>query len=180
MKLFIAAALIVLAAGISLPTCAAEHPELTTPAGQSLSLSGFEGKAVLVNFWATWCGPCRKEMPELDSLAQRLDPEKAVVLGIAADEPAAVDRFLTEITLSYPIATGDPDQMFAWSSQLGNQIQVLPFSVLLNNRGEITWSKMGELDFAELEPVMDEFLVGEVLEETLQRSNPDRAAQGGH
>lgn len=141
------------------------HPPLSTLDGKALTLGSFRDKTILVNFWATWCGPCRKEMPELDHLAQRLDPDRAIVLGIAADERAVVGEFLDHLGgVRYPIAIGEPDQMFAWSTELGNLVQALPFSVLLDGKGDVTWVKTGELDFEELTPLLAAYMTtGEKL-----------------
>ncbi len=133
---------------------AADHPALTTLEGDTASLDDYAGRSVLLNFWATWCGPCRKEMPELSHLAERLDPGKAVVIGVAADETDGVSAFINEVPVAYPIVVGDPEQLFGWSAELGNFVQGLPFSVLLDGSGEPIWVKMGELDFEELEEVM--------------------------
>lgn len=137
---------------------AADHPALTLLDGNDATLDDYAGRYVLLNFWATWCGPCRKEMPELSHLAERLDPEKAIVLGVAADELAGVAAFVDEVPVAYPIAVGDPDQLFMWSAALGNFVQGLPFSVLLDGSGEAVWVKMGELEFDELEEVMSSYL----------------------
>lgn len=154
--------LIVIASfSISSAMAAAEHPPLTTLDGKSLTLSSFEGKAVLINFWATWCGPCRKEMPELDHVSQRLDPDKAVVLGVAADEAQGVASYLDKLGISYANVVGDPDQMFSWSAQIGNYVQGVPYSALLDSNGEIIWTKTGELDFTELETVLAEYFAAE-------------------
>ena len=144
-------------AGVSLAS-AADHPALTLLDGNAASLEDYAGKSVLLNFWATWCGPCRKEMPELSHLAERLDPDKALVLGVAADEIDGVAAFIDEVPVAYPIAVGDPDQLFMWSAELGNFVQGLPFSVLLDESGEPVWVKMGELEFDELEEVMSGFM----------------------
>ncbi len=137
---------------------AADHPALTMLDGNAASLDDFQGKSVLLNFWATWCGPCRKEMPELSHLAERLDPDKAVVLGVAADEMDGVAAFIAEVPVAYPIVVGDPDQLFMWSAELGNFVQGLPFSVLLDESGEPIWVKMGELEFDELDEVMSGYM----------------------
>ena len=137
---------------------AADHPALTLLDGNDATLDDYAGRYVLLNFWATWCGPCRKEMPELSHLAERLDPDKALVLGVAADELAGVAAFVDEVPVAYPIAVGDPDQLFMWSAELGNFVQGLPFSVLLDGSGEAVWVKMGELEFDELEEVMSGYL----------------------
>ncbi len=98
---------------------------------------------MLVNFWATWCVPCRKEMPELDRLAAHVDAKRVAVLGVAADDPDAVKAFVTKIGVHYPIATAELDPAIAWSVSLGNRNQGLPFTVLLDAQGRVLWQKSG-------------------------------------
>jgi thiol-disulfide isomerase/thioredoxin len=120
-----------------------QAPPLRDLAGHSVSLATYRGRIVLVNFWATWCGPCRQEMPELNRLSSRLDPKQAGILGIAADNPVAVQAFVAKLGIHYAIATGDADQLFAWSAGLGNVSEGLPFTVLLDRSGKVRWIKSG-------------------------------------
>lgn len=82
-----------------------EHPEftLTDLSGKSWKFSELRGKVVLVNFWATWCPPCRKEMPDLETLYQRFGPKGFVVLGISDEDAAKVKPFIEERRISFPI-----------------------------------------------------------------------------
>jgi len=125
------------------PAQTEQAPPLRDLAGHPVSLAAYRRRVVLVNFWATWCGPCRQEMPQLNQLSSRLDPKQAAVLGIAADDPAAVQAFVAKLGIKYAIATGDADQLFAWSAGLGNASEGLPFTVLLDRSGEILWTKSG-------------------------------------
>lgn len=118
-------------------------PPLVTPAGASTRLDAYRGRVVLLNFWATWCGPCREEMPELDRLDAALDDRQAVVIGIAANEPAEVRDFLAKLPVRYPILVGAPDPVFAWTARLGNHSMGLPYTVLLDASGQVRWVKSG-------------------------------------
>lgn len=118
-------------------------PTLVDPDGKSTSLDQYRGKVVLLNFWATWCAPCRDEMPELNQLSRQLDLKRAVVVGIAADEQKDVKAFVTRLGIHYPIAIGDTDEVFAWSVRLGNRSEGLPFSVLLDTKGKPVWQQEG-------------------------------------
>jgi thiol-disulfide isomerase/thioredoxin len=125
------------------PAQIAQAPALRDLAGHPASLAAYRGRVVLVNFWATWCGPCRQEMPQLNQLSASLDPKQAAVLGIAADDPVAVRAFVAKLGINYAIATGDADQLFAWSAVLGNASEGLPFTVLLDRSGKVRWTKSG-------------------------------------
>lgn len=118
-------------------------PSLQNLQGHSTTLAAYKGQILLINFWATWCAPCRAEMPELNQLFTRVDRRKLAIVGIAADEPAAVRAFVSRLGIRYPIAIGDADQVFAWSETLGNTSQGLPFSVLLDGDGRARWTKSG-------------------------------------
>jgi peroxiredoxin len=82
-----------------------EHPEfmLKDLSRKTWTLSELRGKVVLVNFWATWCPPCRKEMPDLETLYQRFGPKGLVVLGISDEEAANVEPFIRERKISFPV-----------------------------------------------------------------------------
>jgi len=118
-------------------------PTLRDLAGHPVSLAAYRGRVCLVNFWATWCGPCRQELPQLNQLSFRLNPKQAVVLGIAADDPVAVRSFVAKLGIKYAIATGDADQLFVWTEALGNVSEGLPFTMLLDQSGNIRWVKTG-------------------------------------
>jgi thiol-disulfide isomerase/thioredoxin len=122
---------------------AQEAPAMVDLQGEAVTLRSFHGRVVLVNVWATWCGPCREEMPELNRLYGELDHAHATVIGIAADDHLEVKDFVARLGIHYPIVTGNPDQLLAWTASLGNLSEGLPFSVLLDGGGSIRWVHSG-------------------------------------
>lgn len=114
---------------------------LTDPDGQTHTLSKWQGKPLLINFWATWCPPCREEMPLLDRTAREFAGSVQFV-GVAYDEPAQVARYAQDNPMSYPllVAGGDVGSLF---SLLGNTAQGLPFTLLLGTDGNVRWIKLG-------------------------------------
>lgn len=133
-------------------------PRLVTPAGAAASLDVYRGRVVLLNFWATWCGPCLKEMPDLDRLNASLDHRQAVVIGIAADGPAEVRAFLGKVKVQYPLLVGEPDAVFAWTAQMGNRSLGLPFSVLVDGRGQVRWTRSGAVTAEEVRAQLQKLL----------------------
>lgn len=115
--------------------------------GTPQRLSQWRGRRVLLNFWATWCVPCRKEMPAL-SAAQARNPGVRIV-GVALDQPQAVREFLKRTPVDYPILIGidaDPEP----SARFGDTLGALPYSVLIGPDGHIERRKLGPFDAHEL------------------------------
>lgn len=114
-------------------------------AGKPADLQAWRGQLVLVNVWATWCAPCREEMPLLDSLASAGPPQGVKVLGVAWDSAENVAAYLRESPVRYPVVSlrgGASELMVA----LGNPAQVMPFSVLLSPSGRVLARHAGALE----------------------------------
>lgn len=125
--------------------------------GQQRSIGDWRGQAVLLNFWATWCAPCRKEMPLLEQLHQDRGARGPAVIGIAIDREAPVRSFVGETGVTYPILVGQEDAM-AVAEAFGPSFVGLPLSVVAAPGGEILAMHMGELhpqDLARIVEVVD-------------------------
>lgn len=118
--------------------------------GHERRLSGYQGRRLLLNFWASWCQPCLTEMPTLDAAQRKFADQGAIVLGIAMDQPGNVRDFLTQHPVSYPILIGRLDSP-STSLRFGDTDEVLPFSVLLDEHGKILAVRRGPLDPKRLE-----------------------------
>lgn len=122
---------------------------LNDAAGKPQSLAQFKGKPLLVNFWAPWCGPCVREMPELSALADELKSKNIQVVGIGIDTPTNILEFTTKYKIAYPIFVGGMDAT-DWSRQLGNKNGGLPYTVLIGTDGKVAKTYLGSLKFDEL------------------------------
>ena len=118
--------------------------------GQPHAFSDYRGRRLLLNFWASWCGPCLDEMPALDQAQKKFGEHDAIVLGIAMDEPDRVRAFLAAHPVSYPILLGQLEAP-STSRQLGDEREILPFSVLADANGRIIATHAGVLSHAQLE-----------------------------
>ncbi|NND45114.1 MAG: TlpA family protein disulfide reductase [Xanthomonadales bacterium] len=130
---------------------------LGSTTGAILQASDFDGQLLLVNFWATWCKPCREEMPMLAEVQREFAPRGFQVLGIALDDVAQARDFLAELGIEYPNAVGTVDVM-ALSAAYGNRAGVLPYSVLVDRDGVIRWNLLGEIEEHELRELLAQWL----------------------
>jgi thiol-disulfide isomerase/thioredoxin len=112
--------------------------------GHPKSSEGFKGKPLLINFWATWCAPCRREIPLLKTLSLAWAAEQLTVVGIAVDHPDKVRQFVNDFKIDYPVLVGDQDALDL-ATQLGVTAPAFPFSVFVDRSGEVVTLFVGEL-----------------------------------
>ncbi|HEX7802588.1 MAG TPA: TlpA disulfide reductase family protein [Pseudoxanthomonas sp.] len=111
--------------------------------GRTQSLpQAYAGRPLLINVWASWCGPCIEEMPELERYARTQGATGVQVIGLALDTPDNISRFLKRVPVTYPILVDTPGPADA-SVWLGNRKGVLPYSVLVGADGKILKQKVG-------------------------------------
>ena len=117
--------------------------------GGKVDLAAFAGKPMIINLWATWCGPCRLETPQLVALADKFRDQGLVVIGVSVDDaPDAIRAFAAEYQVNYPMLVGIGQEAFLRS--VGYQ-DVLPFSVLVSKDGTIASQITGLKTTAEWE-----------------------------
>lgn len=112
--------------------------------------AAYAGRPVLVNLWASWCGPCIEEMPELDRFARAQGDAGVQVLGLALDDAEAVRAFLERIPVAYAIALDEPGPADA-GVRLGNPRGVLPYTVLLSPDGRLLKQRIGPFAHGEID-----------------------------
>lgn len=119
------------------------------PEGGELIAADLRGKPLLLNFWATWCAPCVKELPELAQFEREFKPAGWQVVGLAVDAPTPVREFLKKLPIDFPVGmaglTGTE-----LARTLGNTQGGLPFSVAFAASGELIWHKLGATNLEEL------------------------------
>jgi thiol-disulfide isomerase/thioredoxin len=184
-----AARLLLAAALLALSACAAAAGELkpwsggATPplalqdlTGRSHDLAQYRGKVVLVNFWATWCEPCRAEMPSMDRLRRSLEGQPFEVLAVNLAEPVSrIEKFVASMPLGFPLLLDrDSTVAKAWKARL------LPASYLVGADGRIRYVALGELDWS---GEAARRLVLELIQESTSRStraSAERSAEGAN
>lgn len=122
--------------------------------GGSGSLSEYRGKLVLVNFWATWCAPCLKEIPLLVEMQERYGTRGLQILGPALDDPEQVRQAQPRLRIQYPVFTGEAEIPAAMDA-FGDTLGALPFSVLISTDGYLLQRKHGEFTREELIPLIE-------------------------
>ncbi len=140
--------------GDGTPAHAIWDMEFPTPSGENMSMRGFAGRPLLLNFWATWCPPCIEEMPLLDRFYAENNANGWQILGLAVDQGAAVKRFLTQTPVRFPIALAGMSGV-ELSRSLGNQGGGLPFSVVFDGTGEVAQRKIGRVSTQDLQEWRD-------------------------
>ncbi|MFN2316335.1 MAG: TlpA family protein disulfide reductase [Gemmatimonadales bacterium] len=150
-----------LAAVVGVETGGGEVPSytVTTLDGRSLTADSLRGKVVLVNFWATWCLPCRVEMPALQSMAERHREAGLVVLGLSRDlgPEAGVREFLDERGITYPVSIVGRDLERAFGGLVG-----YPTSFLVDRTGRVRHKALGPLAMVSFEPAVRRLLAEEI------------------
>ncbi|MGI9212932.1 MAG: TlpA family protein disulfide reductase [Methylococcaceae bacterium] len=141
------------------PAFVTDHPPLRDLDGEMVSLKHWKGSKLLINFWASWCGPCREEMPLFSALQNNWRENSLQVIGIAIDDPLEVSSYLEETPVSYPILISSIESS-EWMRSLGNQANVLPFTVLLDEQGKLLATFVGKLNKTTLEEWMRPHLSG--------------------
>lgn len=123
------------------------------PQGKPQALMQWRGKLLVVNFWASWCAPCREEMPDFDALRQQYQARGVEFVGIAIDTPANVQGFLRRQPVGYPVLIGEGGA-HTLARQLGAPGGALPYTIVLDRDGSVLLRHLGRLPRAPLETVL--------------------------
>jgi len=130
---------------------AAGFPDL---AGKVRTLGEWRGKVLVCNFWATWCAPCREEVPLLAAASRKYGPAGVEIVGIAIDNGPKVSEFAASFRIPYPILIAETSGL-SLMGQLGNSAGGLPYTVVADRNGKLIHRKLGAFRPAELDALLD-------------------------
>ena len=124
------------------------------------TLQRWAGKTRVVNFWATWCGPCKEEIPDLIRLNEQMRSQGVQVIGIGLDEESALEAFAHENGIDFPVLIGNKE-IHELSAKLGNRAYAIPFTLILTPSSNIASSHVGRLSFAKLQHLVQSAIAAE-------------------
>ncbi|MGR9088759.1 MAG: TlpA family protein disulfide reductase [Gammaproteobacteria bacterium] len=163
----LAAALIALITGMAArhlapsvsSTLSSPLPEFSFPdlSGRQRSLSEWQDSVLVINFWATWCPPCREEIPELIALQNQYSEKGLQIIGIAVEDRDPVAEFVDFIGIEYPVLVAG-DQGIAMSRQLGNGVGAVPFTLVVDRQGQIVHRQPGQMSRDRLLSIVEPLL----------------------
>ena len=135
---------------------AVTHPTFSLPdlTGTNREMAEWDGAHRLLNFWATWCAPCRREIPLLKAFQDEHGPAGFQVIGIAVDYPEEVAAYAEEVTFNYPIVTGQQEAM-AVAESSGIEFYGMPFTMFVTRDGENIGAYIGELHQSHLDDIVN-------------------------
>jgi thiol-disulfide isomerase/thioredoxin len=125
--------------------------------GRQQALAQWRGKVLVVNFWATWCVPCREEMPQFVATQARDGARGVQFVGIAVDDPEKVRSFAKQIGLNYPALIGGFGAI-ELTKRLGNELAALPFTIVLDQGGRVAYTQLGPLKADKLDGLLGRLL----------------------
>jgi len=126
--------------------------------GQQHSLYDWHGKVIMLNFWATWCGPCQIEIPDFINYQTDYASKGLQVIGIGLDEVRKLKNYVRTVGINYPILQADPELQYSLLNQWGNPFGVLPFTVIIARDGHLVFMQQGILNQRTFETVVKPLL----------------------
>jgi thiol-disulfide isomerase/thioredoxin len=139
--------------GAASAEAALRSTSLVDLAGKTRRLSEWQDRIRVCNFWATWCAPCREEIPLLIAVREKYAAQGVEIVGIAIDNEANVRHFSTSFSISYPILLAEADGLDLMR-KLGNGTGGLPYTVVVNRQGRVVHRKLGALHQDDLDAIL--------------------------
>ena len=139
------------------PAIGSQRPEFAAMdlQGQLRNIKEWDGKVIFLNFWATWCPPCKKEIPDFIELQKNYGEQGLQFIGIAVDNEVAVSAYIEEVGMNYPSLVVENEGVML-AKRYGNGIGALPYTVIINRDGEISNTIMGELSKMRAKELLEE------------------------
>ncbi len=125
--------------------------------GDLVPLKKWEAKITVINFWGTWCPPCKKEMPLLSRLSENFKAQNVQFIGVALDDLKAIKSFLESHPVAFPILWGASD-VSLFMSELGNNFGSLPFTVIIDSENAILFTQLGEVEEEAFSKELEKFV----------------------
>ncbi|RMH15802.1 MAG: TlpA family protein disulfide reductase [Gammaproteobacteria bacterium] len=131
----------------ALPIINTLRPDFILPdlQGKMRNISEWQGKVMVINFWATWCPPCVREMPMFVEAQKRFADQGVQFVGVAIDDPDNVKDFVKDFDANYPLLVGGQEATIEVAYQFGNEVGILPYTAVVNRKGRIVFAHMGEM-----------------------------------
>lgn len=134
---------------------------MNTPDDKPLVFESLKGKPLIVNFWARWCGPCRKEIPDLAEMHAKYKGKGLVIIGIGVEDPAnrdSVREFAKAYEMSYTLVIAGVQAGVELMQAIGNPKSGLPFTIVIDRHGKIVAKKLGAMNKADMEAAIKQIL----------------------